>query len=130
MHPIPNHLETEDQFVFGLTMRQCLLLFVGAGLSDVLFVNTFALFPAPTTVNLVVCLAMAALCFLGIVALAFLRRGGRELEEWGLVLLVYLAHPKVYTWHFNAPDAFEWHTNHSQQQCVSRLEEEQEDIIW
>ncbi|MBO0779013.1 MAG: PrgI family protein [Ktedonobacteraceae bacterium] len=130
MHPIPNHLETEDQFVFGLTIRQCLLLFVGAGLSDALFTNTFALFPQPTTVDLIMCLAMASLCFMGVVTLAFVKRGGRGLEEWGLILLVYLAHSRVYTWHFHTPDQWECREDLCQQQRASHNEEKQEDQAW
>src|SRR6266851_790814 len=68
-HKIPNHLETEDLFLFGLTVRQCLLLFVGAGLSDLLFTTTFGLFPHPTTAVLILCLVVAGVCMLLVVAI-------------------------------------------------------------
>lgn len=106
MHKVPLFLELEDKFLLGLTMRQCLLLFVGAGVSYMVFFNIFGMIADPTTA-LVVGLAVALLCFSGVLAIAFLQLGGRGLEEWGLVLLVYLSQPKMYTWHFNAPDAFE-----------------------
>ncbi len=104
--PVPLHLETEDHFLFGLTVRQCLLLFVGAGLSYSLFLQVFDRIPNPMAA-LIIGLSLALLFFLGMVALAFAHVSGRGLEEWGLVILLYLSQPKVFIWHFNTPDAFD-----------------------
>lgn len=106
MHTIPNLLDTEDTFLFGLTMRQGLILFVGAGTSYLLFENIFALIADPGGA-LMVGLAVALLFFGAMVALAFVRRDGRGLEEWGVVLLLYASRPKIYLWSINAPDVFE-----------------------
>ena len=110
--PVPLHLETEDHFLFGLTVRQCLILFGGAGVSYVLFLRMLALLPASFGA-LMVSLVLALGCFAGTAALAFVHQGGRGLEEWGLVLLIYMSQPKVYTWHFNTPDVFEYLDEHS-----------------
>lgn len=102
MHKIPNLLETPDLFLFGLTMRQGLMLLVGVGSSYLLFLHVFALFADPTLALLAgLC---AALLFLGLtLALAFLQRSGRGLEEWGMILLLYVARPRVYGWRFGLP---------------------------
>ncbi|HEY1348903.1 MAG TPA: hypothetical protein VGF67_04680 [Ktedonobacteraceae bacterium] len=102
MHKIPNLLATPDLFLFGLTVRQGLMLLVGGGTGYLLFLHIFALFADPTLALLAgLC---AALLFLGLtLALAFLQRGGRGMEEWGMVLLLYLARPRIYSWRPGLP---------------------------
>jgi hypothetical protein len=119
MHKIPLFLEIEDKFLFGITMRQCLLLFVGAGISYVLFLNIFDMISDPT-IALAIGLVVALLFFFSIVAIAFIQLRGRGLEEWGLVVLVYVSQPKIYTWHFNVPDlAFQEHAFYKEQEQES-----------
>jgi hypothetical protein len=98
MHKIPNLLAMPDLFLFGLTVRQGLLLLVGVGTGYLLFLHIFALFADPTLALLAgLC---AALLLLGVtLMLVFLQRGGRGLEEWGIVLLLYATRPRVYGWH-------------------------------
>lgn len=102
--PVPNHLDVEDTFVFGLTMRQCLLLFIGAVMSYVLFLNGLSVISDPR-LALFGSAAMALLLFVGMLLIALLRLGGRGLEEWGLVSLIYLSRPKIALWRFAPPDA-------------------------
>lgn len=97
MHPIPNLLATPDLFLFGLSVRQGGLLLVGGGTGYLLFVQAFALFADPT-LALLAGLCAALLCLVGTLTLVFLRRGGREPEEWGVVLLLYATRPRVYVW--------------------------------
>jgi hypothetical protein len=102
MHKIPNLLETPDLFLFGLTVRQGLMLLVGGGTGYLLFLHIFALFADPTLALLAG--LGATVLFLGLtLALAFLQRGGRGLEEWGMVLLLYLARPRIYRWRPGLP---------------------------
>jgi hypothetical protein len=102
MHKIPNLLATPDLFLFGLTVRQGLLLLVGAGTGYLLFLHVFALFADPTFALLAgLC---AALLLLGVtLTLVFLHRGGRGLEEWSIVLLLYATRPRIYGWRFALP---------------------------
>jgi len=106
MYPVPNHLEVEDTFLIGLTMRQWLLLFIGAVTSYLLLLNLLAAIPDP---RLAVFggAALALLFFTGILLLALVRIGGRWMEEWGLVCLLYLARPRVLLWRFPSLDRSE-----------------------
>lgn len=102
MHKIPNLLATPDLFLFGLTARQGLMLLVGVGTDYLLFLQVLALFPDPT-LALLAGLCMALLFLGAILALTFLQPGERGLEEWGMVLLLYTARPRVYSWRFSLP---------------------------
>ncbi len=106
IHDVPNHLEVEDTFVLGLTVRQCVIVGCGAAMAYGLFNDLFSSIPNPA-IGLVVGLVAAFLLFGVLLAVALVRVGGRGLDEWGLVLLVYSLRPKVYLWRFNAPDACE-----------------------
>lgn len=121
-HKIPNLLETDDLFLFGLTMRQCLILFVGAITSYLLFFRLFVWFPNPAA-GLIVGLVFALLFLAGMVALAFAHVYGRGLEEWGVVLLLYLGRPRISLWQPDTPDAFarqEWTQRQRQhRRCVT-----------
>lgn len=105
-HQVPNHLETEDKFVLNLSMRQCVILFVALCMAYLMFND---IFNAVTQPGLALGLALlgAFLTFLVGVALALVRVHKRGLDEWMIVLFMYTVQPKVYTWHFNKPDAFE-----------------------
>jgi hypothetical protein len=104
--PVPNHLEVEDTFLIGLTMRQWLLLFIGAVTSYLLFLNLLAALPDPRLATFGGA-AVALLFFTGILLLALVRIGGRWMEEWGLVCLLYLARPRVFLWRFQPLDGSE-----------------------
>jgi hypothetical protein len=106
MHKVPLFLEEEDRFLFGLTMRQLLVLLIGATTSSLLFARSLDWIAHPL-LALWVGLLLAALAGLFTVLVAFTRVGGRGLEEWGLVALLFLCQPPRYLWHFDAPDRFE-----------------------
>jgi len=106
MHAIPNLLTTPDLFLFGLTVRQGLLLLIGGGTGYLLFLRVFALFANPS-MALLAGLCAALLCLSGTLTLVFLQRGRRVLEEWGLVLLLYAARPRVYSWRLG-PQSQAW----------------------
>lgn len=105
-HKIPNHLEVEDVFILGLTIRQCVLIGVGAAMAYALFTDVFAAFADPV-LGLVVGLVAAFLLFGCLLAVALVKLAGRGLDEWLLVLLIYWLRPRTYLWRFNRLDAFE-----------------------
>ncbi len=105
-HKIPNHLEVEDMFILGLTIRQCVLIGVGAAMAYALFTDVFAAIADPV-LGLVASLAAAFVLFGCLLAIALVKLAGRGLDEWLLVLLIYWLRPRIYLWRFNYPDAFE-----------------------
>ena len=100
-YQIPTHLEVEDKIIsyngIGLTVRQAFLMVLGWSLAvDVWrWLDGLAhLGMAGVVVRLVVSAAPGLLaCFI-----AFTRVGGRHLESWLLVVLLYHTKPKVYLW--------------------------------
>ena len=126
MFPVPNHLDVEDTFLFRLTMRQCLLLFIGAVLSYLLFLNLLSLIPDPT-LAIFGSATVALFFFAGMLLVAFLRIGNRPLEEWGLVCLLYLNRPRISLWRFHTFDASERRACVEQ---VTRERQEQEEELW
>jgi hypothetical protein len=94
-HEIPTHLAVEDRLLAGLTMPQLLVLLVG-GCAGYLTWQGAAFLPA--TVRLT--LAGAALLASAVVALV--RPHGRSLLAWTLVVLRYLALPRVCLWRAGA----------------------------
>src|SRR5947209_534982 len=105
-HKIPNHLEVEDVFILGLSIRQCVIIGVGAAMAYALFTDVFAAIADPV-LGLVVGLVAALVLFGCLLAVALIKLAGRGLDEWLLVLLIYQLRPRIYLWRFNHPDAFE-----------------------
>src|SRR5579875_3777011 len=81
IHDVPNHLEVEDTFVLGLTVRQCVIVGCGAAMAYGLFNDLFSSIPNPA-IGLVVGLVAAFLLFGVLLAVALVRVGGRGLDEW------------------------------------------------
>lgn len=106
VHKIPIHLETEDKFVYSLTLRQCVVLGIGATLAYTGFFSVFTSLPNPGLGFTLGLLTAFSLLICG-VALAFVKVFGRGLGEWATVLLVYLMQPHIYLWRFATPDVFE-----------------------
>jgi hypothetical protein len=94
---VPLFLEEEERFLFNLTMRQCLLLFIGAGISWLLFLRCLDWITNPL-LALWVGLIAACLAFAATVIVAFCKIGGRGLEEWGIVWLAYQSQPHLFLW--------------------------------
>lgn len=100
-YQIPTHLGVEDKIIsyngIGLTVRQAFLLVLGWSLAvDVwrALDGLVQLGTAGVVLRLVVSAAPGLLaCFI-----AFTRVGGRHLESWLLVVLLYHTKPKVYLW--------------------------------
>lgn len=101
---IPTHLEVEDRLVFGLTLRQGIVVLVGLSIGYALYAQAGNL-PWPDGGGdlsghppLMLRVAIALLPALGAVALAVVQPGGRPLEEWLFALARYAALPKRSVW--------------------------------
>ena len=91
-HRIPLHLEQEDKFILNLSARQSLVIgsgcALGAGaISDFNF-STVHGFVFGT---LVFVLVVALSC-----VVAFTRYHHRNLEQWVLIIIIYLSKPRYY----------------------------------
>ena len=100
-HEIPTHLGVEDKAFLGLSMRQVAYLLIGATGSYAL-ANQWPDLPLPIR------LGLAGAVFFVALSLALVRPAGRELGEWGLVLLRYAALPKLCVWAPSEPDPAAW----------------------
>ena len=91
-HRIPLHLEQEDKFIFNLTGRQTLI--VGSGCA--LGAGAISNFNFSTVHGFL----FGTIAFVLIVALscivAFTRFHHRDLDQWALIVLVYLSKPRHY----------------------------------
>jgi hypothetical protein len=98
---MPTRLSPEDKLIvlgpFSLTLRQAFLLTLFGSLTLDLWRGSTVL-ATWGGIGLVVRLVIAALpAGVGLVW-AFVSIAGRDLEDWGLVLLRYLIQPKCYQW--------------------------------
>ena len=100
-HEIPTHLNIEDRFIGGLSLRQVLCLVVGLAGGYGLWAGWPALPPALRGTAAALCVLLAAL-------VALVRPAGRGLEEWAFVLLHYAAVPRVALWSPAEPDPRDW----------------------
>jgi uncharacterized membrane protein YhaH (DUF805 family) len=128
-HRIPNHLETEDKFILNLSMRQCVILFVALCMAYVVFEDIFNAIP-DAGLALGLALPTALLVFLAGVGLALIRIHQRGLDEWAFVLFLYAVVPKIYTWHFNRPDAFELSDLSASAHVEPKSDKKEEDNEW
>jgi PrgI family protein len=109
-HEIPTHLEVEDKILFGLTVRQVLVLGFGLAIGYALWqhlgpshtvtpgshflAHASLSSPVPAPLRIL----LAAIPFAGSAIIAFYRHGGRSAEDWMLAYARYLAAPKVSLW--------------------------------
>lgn len=87
-HEVPTHLSREDRLMFGLTLRQLLIVGIG-GLAAAWVGNTTG-WPAGF-------ITMAPVALLTLVV-TFIRPHGRGLEEWVFIVLQFYAMPRIATW--------------------------------
>jgi len=100
-YQIPTHLEVEDKIIsyngFGLTVRQAFLLVIGWSLA----VDVWRSLDGLTGLGMAgVALRLVISAAPGLIAcfIAWTKVGGRHLESWLLVVLLYHTKPKVYLW--------------------------------
>jgi hypothetical protein len=91
VYELPTHLEVEDQLIAGLTARHLLRLLIGASLAYGVWDQVLWL---PEEVRLVAAVILTALGG----AFALLQPQGRPLDQWLVVLLLFLICPRQLVW--------------------------------
>jgi len=97
-HEIPTHLNVEDRALFGLSLRQVMVLTCGASASY----SLWSLWPDLATS---IRIALAASCFVAAVLVALIRPAGRGIDTWAFIALGYLASPRSSVWRPRGTDA-------------------------
>jgi len=112
-HIVPTHLRTPETLLsiagFSLSIRQFLLLLLGAALSYDLWLQLGKRGVLAGGVGLIVRFLLAVLPVLLAGTLAFLRLAGRTLDRWAFLALSYLARPRRFVWRsirYQEPAAF------------------------
>src|SRR5579871_4085524 len=99
-HVVPTHLRTPETMLtlagITLSVRQFLLLLLGAAMSYDLWLHLAMLGRWPAGLVLRLCVAVMPFGLAG--AVAFVRLAGRALEIWVLVLLRYHRRPRLLVW--------------------------------
>lgn len=100
-HIVPTHLRTPETLLtlagFNLSIRQFLLLLLGATMSYNLWLHLALLGSSLAGQVLRLALALFPVLLTGL--FAFVRLAGRTLDRWLLVLLWYLGRPRRFVWH-------------------------------
>jgi PrgI family protein len=101
---IPTHLEVEDRILFGLTLRQGVILLLGTTVGYFLFAQSgqpLAGIQIPLALRVVLGLIPVVVTL----ALALIQPAGRPLEDWLFAIARYVAVPKRCIWHPRIPSA-------------------------
>lgn len=99
-----------------------MILGAGAAIAWITFSNVGD--ALPTVSGLIVAALCGLIVMAAIAVLAFYHVGGRGLEEWAIVGLLYILAPKHYVWTFNFDELDE------EQQNAAQLEQEKEESEW
>ncbi len=93
MHKVPVHLDTQDKFLWSLTFRQVLILFVGGGFAYLIGTTDWS-----TPITALLCLLFGGLCLVLTLLAAFVKIRHRDLDQWLLVAFLYYSSPRLYSW--------------------------------
>ena len=93
MHKVPVHLDTQDTFLWHLTFRQVLILFVGGGIAYLVITTDWS-----TPLTALLCLMAGSLCLVMTLLVAFVRIHYRNLDQWFLVGFLFYSSPRLYSW--------------------------------
>ena len=112
-HIVPTHLRTPETLLsiagFSLSIRQFLLLLLGAALSYDLWLQLGKRGVLTVGVGLIVRCLLAVLPVLFAGMVAFLRLAGRTLDHCAFLVLSYLTRPRRFVWRsirYQEPEAF------------------------
>ena len=94
---IPTHLEVEDRILFGLTLRQGVILLLGMTIGYFLFAQSGQVI-AGMQIPLSLRISFGLLPVLVTLALALIQPAGRPLEDWLFAIARYLTLPKQCVW--------------------------------
>ena len=92
VYELPTHLQVEDQLIAGLTARQLLRLVIGASLAYGVWDQVPWL---PDEVRLGITMVLVAISVL----FALVQPGGRGLDQWLMVGLLFVVVPRRLVWH-------------------------------
>src|SRR5579875_2429601 len=102
VHTVPTHLTTADTVLslgtFSLSSRQLLLLLVGGSVAAALWTRTAGLGGLFPPLGVVLHWSLLVLLTTGVLALTFGQVQGRPLERWLIVVVAYLARPRLSLW--------------------------------
>ena len=94
---IPTHLEVEDRILFGLTLRQGIILLLGATAGYFLFAQSGQAI-MDIHVPLALRIGLGLLPALVALAVAMIQPAGRPLEDWFFAIVRYHTVPKRCVW--------------------------------
>ena len=94
---IPTHLEVEDRILFGLTLRQGVVLLLGTSVGYFLFAQSGQPI-ADVHIPLALRIGLGLIPVLVALAVALVQPAGRPLEDWLFAIARYLTLPKQYVW--------------------------------
>jgi PrgI family protein len=104
---IATHLEVEDRILFGLTLRQAIIVLVGLSVGYSAYAQLgrlgWPLGPAGAHPPQALCIVAGIIPALLALVCAVVEIGGRPIEEWALALVRYAALPKRYVWRSRPP---------------------------
>ena len=87
-HEIPTHLDTADRLMFGLTLRQVMIVAIGATICVWIV----------TAVDGITGLLLTLPVAIVVIVVTFIRPHRRGLEEWALIFVRFRVTPRVATW--------------------------------
>ena len=93
MHKVPVHLDTQDKFLWSLTFRQVLILFVGGGFAYILGTADWS-----TSMTALFSFLCGGLCLVLTCLSAFVKIQRRDLDQWLLVAFLHYSSPRLYSW--------------------------------
>lgn len=93
MHKVPIHLDTQDTFLWNLTFRQVLILFVGGGITYLIITTDWS-----TPLAALFCLLAGGLCLVVTLLVAFVQLAHRGLDQWLIIAYLFYSSPRVFCW--------------------------------
>lgn len=118
MHQVPVHLDTQDTFLWNLTFRQVLILFVGGGMTYLVITSDWS-----TPLTALLSVLFGGMTLVATLLVAFLRIAHRDLDQWLLVAFLYSSSPQHYLW--SALDLQDTSGRESHKQVVQEKGEEE-----
>src|SRR5262249_7888776 len=93
MHKVPVHLDTQDVFLWHLSFKQVLVLFMGGGIAYLVATTDWS-----TPFAALLCLLGGGLCLVVTLLVAFVKVAYRDLDQWLVVAFLFYTSPRLYSW--------------------------------
>jgi len=121
MHKVPVHLDTQDTFLWNLTFRQVLILFMGGGMAYLVITTDWS-----TPLTALFCLIFGGMVLVVTLLIAFVQIAHRDLDQWVLIAFLFYASPRVYCWSALEEHLLEEHNTPRQEWAIQQRGEEWE----